>query len=197
MTSNINQEIKIDCKDIILREYRLEDLDKLQELTWQPEIYTYLPGWNVERSERENWLRNYEIPENNRFLQQVAKKQKVDGLRLRLGITIKENEEFIGWCCTGPKEELPEPNREIMYGISKNHRNKGYTSQAVEGMINYLFQNTEVEYLNGIALKDNKSSNKVLQKNAFEQVGVVEIEEKIFNHYIIKKTISKCIQGSR
>jgi hypothetical protein len=31
----------IDCKDIILREYLIDDLDVFHSLTWQPEIYEY------------------------------------------------------------------------------------------------------------------------------------------------------------
>lgn len=45
-------ELIIDCKDIYLREYRLEDLKKLQEITWQPEVYEFLPGWNATIEDR-------------------------------------------------------------------------------------------------------------------------------------------------
>lgn len=34
--SILTDELIIDCKDIYLREYRIEDLEKLQEITWQP-----------------------------------------------------------------------------------------------------------------------------------------------------------------
>ncbi|WP_054957323.1 hypothetical protein [Paenibacillus dakarensis] len=74
--------LNIECEDIILREYQLEDLDELHELTWQPEIYEFLPGWNVEKEMRHNWLMNYEIPENNQFLQRVNDGLKVEDLRL-------------------------------------------------------------------------------------------------------------------
>ncbi|MFK4304829.1 RimJ/RimL family protein N-acetyltransferase [Paenibacillus sp. RC254] len=179
--------LSIECKDIILREYQLEDLNQLHELTWQPEIYGFLPGWNVEKEVRLDWLKNYEIPENNQFLKLVEEGLDVGDLRLRLGIVLKETGEFIGWCCSGIKDDLPAPNREIMYGISKEHRSKGYTTQAVQGIIQYLFDNTEIKELNAIALLENDASNRVIQKSNFKFVGEIEIDDEIYNHYKIHK----------
>ncbi|QYK63342.1 GNAT family N-acetyltransferase [Paenibacillus sp. S25] len=179
--------LSIECKDIILREYQLEDLNQLQVLTWQPEIYGFLSGWNVEKEVRLDWLKNYEIPENNQFLKRVEEGLDVGDLRLRLGIVLKETGEFIGWCCSGIKDDLPAPNREIMYGISKDHRSKGYTTQAVQGIIQYLFDNTEIKELNAIALLENGASNRVIQKSNFKFVGEIVIDDEIYNHFKIHK----------
>lgn len=65
---------------------------------------------------------------------------------LNLGIILKETNEFIGWCCTGPNDELPKPNREIGYAISKYHRNRGYTTQAVKGLIKYMFEKQMLKF---------------------------------------------------
>lgn len=186
--TNANYTLSIVCKDIILREYQVGDLERLNEITWQPEIYEYLPGWNVEKEVRLGWLQNYEIPENNKFLRRVEKGHRVNDLRLRLGITLKENGEFIGWCCSGIKDEIAAPNREIMFGISKEHRSKGYASQAVQGITKYLFDNTEIEELNAIVLLVNGPSNRVIQKNNFKLVEEIKIDDDNYNHYRILKT---------
>jgi RimJ/RimL family protein N-acetyltransferase len=135
----------IDCKDVYLREYTPDDLEQFHSLTWQPEIHEYLTGWNVSKEQREDWLINYEIPGNKQFLNAVSESGDIGNLRLRLGIILKTTREFIGWCCTGIKGELPAPNREMMFAISKDHRGKGYTTQATEGLTKYLFENTNVE----------------------------------------------------
>lgn len=178
----------IECKDIILREYRYEDLDDIHTLTWQPEIYEFLTGWNVSKEQRKEWLLNYELKENQQFLKAVAKDGDVKDLRLRLGIILKETGAFIGWCCTGMLDISPHPGREIMYGISKSHRNKGYTTQAAQGLIEYLFDNTNVQILIAIALIRNTPSNRVIQKCGFEFQSVFEHEKKKFNYYIMSKT---------
>jgi RimJ/RimL family protein N-acetyltransferase len=111
----------------------------------------------------------------------------IGDLYLRLAIVLKENDEFIGWCCSGIKDELPAPNREIMYGISKHFRNRGFTTQAVQGITQYLFENTNVEVLNAIALLTNQASNKVIQKCNFEWLNMIEIEDEPYNHYQLRK----------
>lgn len=48
----------IDGEDIVLREFRLEDLDELYALTLQPEITDYLPDWIGTREQYEDWMVN-------------------------------------------------------------------------------------------------------------------------------------------
>lgn len=74
-----------------------------------------------------------------------------------------------------------------MFAISKDHRGKGYTTQALQGMINYLFENTNVEVLSAIALIRNVPSNKVIQKCGFNFQDIIEIDDEIFNFYKLKK----------
>lgn len=40
----MNEEIMIDWGEIILREYRMEDVQALYEITLQPEVYQFSPG---------------------------------------------------------------------------------------------------------------------------------------------------------
>ncbi len=111
----------------------MEDVDALYELTSQPEVYEFLPDWRSTRAQRLDWVTNYEIPENKEFLSAVP---HISGHNyLRLGMILKDTGEFIGFCNTGMKEELREPNREIAYAISKHYRNRGYTTRAVKGLL--------------------------------------------------------------
>lgn len=170
----------IECEDIVLKEFQLEDLDELYSLTLQTEITDILPDWKATKEQRKEWLINMHMKSNKEFLEVVP---NVGEQWLTLGIILKETNEFIGWCCTGPCDELPKPNREIGYAISKYHRNKGYMTQAVQGLIRYLFENTNVAALNAIALADNAPSNKVIQKCGFKYIDNVKIGEREFYHY--------------
>ncbi|GIN86295.1 N-acetyltransferase [Heyndrickxia sporothermodurans] len=181
----MNNLFTIDCGEIVLREFRMEDVDSIYEITSQPEVYEFLPNWRSTREQRLNWVTNYEIPGNKKFLAAVP---NIGGANyLKLGIILKETGEFIGFCNTGIKEELNKPNREIAYAISKHYRNRGYTTKAAKGLINYLFENTDVERLNAVVLPHNISSNKVIQKCGFRMNGNVEIEGEQHNHYILSK----------
>lgn len=177
----------IECEDIILREFLPSDLESFHSLTWQPEIHDYLPGWNVSKEQREEWFFNYELPENKQFLSAVSHNEDIGALRLRMAIILKESGELIGWCCSGIKDELPSPNREIMYAISRDYRNKGLTTQAARGLITFLFEKTNTKTLNAIALTANLSSNKVILKCGFTFQNVVELDDEPYNHYTLEK----------
>lgn len=181
----MNNLFTIDCGEIVLREFRIEDVDAIYELTSQPEVYKYLPDWRSTKEQRLNWVTNYEIPDNKKFLAAVP---NLSGANyLKLGIILKETGEFIGFCNTGIKEELSEPNREIVYAISKSHRSRGYTTKAARGLIQYLFEHTEVEQLNTVVLPHNISSNKVIQKCGFRLNGEIEIDGQTHYHYTLNK----------
>ncbi|WP_411346443.1 GNAT family N-acetyltransferase [Paenibacillus sp. WLX1005] len=183
-SNHLEQEVfTIDCGEIMLREFVSADLDEFHRLTWQPDIYTYLPGWNVSREQREEWFIHYELPENRQFLEAVANNNDIGDLRLRLAIILKQTGALIGWCCSGIKEELPEPNREIMYAVSKDYRSKGYATTASQGMIRYLFDHTSIHTLSAIALVENNPSNQVITKCGFQFQSIVKIDEEQYRYY--------------
>lgn len=46
----MNDLFTIDCGEILLREFRIEDVDAIYELTSQPEVYEFLPDWRSTRA---------------------------------------------------------------------------------------------------------------------------------------------------
>ncbi|AEI43676.1 GNAT family N-acetyltransferase [Paenibacillus mucilaginosus] len=178
----------MECKDIVLREYAVGDLDALYVLTQEPEIMAFLPDWNVPKDTRREWMTRFEIPENRRFLQAVQEGGRIGELRLRLGIHSKTTGEFIGWCCTGMKEELSPPIREMVYAVSPLHRKKGYAAQAVQGLIRFLFDHTDTAELCALALPHNKASLRVIEKCGFVFWDTVEIGRETYNYYKLGKT---------
>ena len=185
---NMNDLFTIDCGEILLREFRIEDVDAIYALTSQPEVYEFLPDWRSTREQRLDWVTNYEIPDNKVFLANIP---NIGEGWLKLGIVLKETNEFIGFCNTGINEELSGPNREVAYAISKYYRNKGYTTQAVKGLVNYLFKNTNVEQLNAVVVPSNIASNKVIAKCGFHLQGDVEIDDQLYYHYTLKNIAKK------
>ncbi|WP_324659312.1 GNAT family N-acetyltransferase [Bacillus cereus] len=179
---------KIDCGDIYLQEFTVKDAESIYNISNQSEIEKFLPDWKSAKEQRVNWVVNYEIPENKAFLHAVRTTTNIDDHILKLGIFKKTTNEFIGWCCTGIKDELPLPNREIMYAVSSEYHNNGYATKATKGMINYLFGKTNVDHLNAIALINNVASNKVIEKFGFIYKSQQRIENQICNHYILRRS---------
>ncbi len=178
--------LTIDCGEIFLREYTIEDVGALYELTLQPEVHEFLPDFKSTKEQRLEWVKDYEIPQNKSFLASVPAIE--EDAYLRLGIFLKETGKFIGFCMTGVKPQLPKPNREIVYAISKKYSGKGYTSSAVKTLITYLFKETNVEQLNAIALPHNIGSNKVIQKVGFLFKETIDIDNQKYHYYTLQKS---------
>ncbi|PGK33990.1 GNAT family N-acetyltransferase [Bacillus anthracis] len=179
---------RIDCGDIYMQEFTIKDAESIYKISNQPEIEKFLPDWKSTKEQRVNWVTNYEVPENKSFLDAVKHTSNVEEYSLKLGLFITSTNEFIGWCCTGMKEELPAPNREIMYAVSSEYHNNGYATKATKGLINYLFEKTNVDLLNAIALINNVASNKVIEKCGFTYKNQLNIENQLYNHYILSKS---------
>ncbi|WP_243156370.1 GNAT family N-acetyltransferase [Clostridium sp. C8-1-8] len=180
-----NKVFTIECKNIILREYQVEDLDAIYNITLQPEIREFLPDWIATKEKRREWLTKYELKENREFFDAVP---NIEEQILRLGIILKETNELIGWINSGVKEELPKPNREIGYGISNAFTCKGYVTEAAQGLIKYLFDKTNTEVLNATALTYNIPSNKVIKKCGFRLVKNIYIDNKEYYYYKLSKS---------
>ncbi|KIL53152.1 GNAT family N-acetyltransferase [Jeotgalibacillus campisalis] len=181
------QLFKIDCGALYLQEFSLEEAEIISTIANQPAIREFLPDWSSTTEQREEWLTHYEIPANKAFLE-AASQGNIGEHFLKLGVFIKATDECIGWCCSGIKEELPEPNREIVYALSERFQGKGYATKAVQGLINYLFNETNTEILNAIALPRNVSSSNVIKRCGFTFEGVQTIDDEPHHHYLLKKT---------
>ncbi|MBF7149127.1 GNAT family N-acetyltransferase [Bacillus toyonensis] len=179
---------RIDYGDIYLQEFTMKDAESIYKISNQPEIEKFLPDWKSTKEQRVNWIINDEIPANKAFLEAVKTTNNIGNHMLKLGIFKEATNEFIGWCCTGIKEELPTPNREIMYAISSEYQNNGYATKATKGLIDYLFKKTNVNVLNAIALIKNVPSNKVIEKCGFTYMSQQTIENRLFNHYVLSKS---------
>ncbi|MDT0159028.1 GNAT family N-acetyltransferase [Bacillus sp. AG4(2022)] len=192
MKQKASEELfRIDCEDIYLQEFSIEDAIHIYRISNQPEIFKFLPDWKSTKEQRIDWVTNYEMPANKAFLDAAKRTANIEGHFLKLGVFIKETNELIGWCCTGIKDELPIPNREIMYAISNDYQRKGYATKASIGLIDYLFTNTNVGILNAVALINNVSSNKVIEKCKFTYQGQLTLENERYNHYILSKSMWK------
>ncbi|HDR4898661.1 TPA: GNAT family N-acetyltransferase [Bacillus cereus] len=185
---SVTNLFRIDCGEIYLQEFTVEDAESIYNISNQPEIEKFLPDWKSTKEQRINWVVNYEILENKAFLHAVRITTNIDDHILKLGIFKKTTNEFIGWCCTGIKDELPAPNREIMYAVSSEYHNNGYVTKATKGLINYLFEKTNVDVLNAIALINNVASNKVIEKCGFIYLSEQEIANQLYNHYQLSKS---------
>ena len=68
---------------------------------------------------------------------------------------------------------------EIAYGLNPNERGKGYGTEAVQLVVDYLFLSKDLARIQAIADVRNKASQRVLEKAGFQREGT--IRKSIFN----------------
>ena len=71
---------------------------------------------------------------------------------------------------------LPDRSGQVMIGYftDKKFEGRGYASEAVESLTNWIFENPSVRVIVADTLSDAPASQKVLQKNGFKPAGTVE-----------------------
>lgn len=86
------------------------------------------------------------------------------------GIFDKYNGTLYGTAGAGKHDDLQEP--EIFYTLLPEARGKGYATEAVKAITNWVFQNYKIPYLIATAGVDNVPSQKVLERCGYQFIDI-------------------------
>ncbi|MCS7463322.1 GNAT family N-acetyltransferase [Paenibacillus doosanensis] len=157
----LNQPLGFATESLKLRMFTEDDYDKLFALTRQTEITDLLPDWKMTEEQLQRFLK-FVIRSYNTF--------QASDVRILLAMEEKMSGDLIGWCGVFPNDKLEAKDREIAYAISKDFRNRGYATEAVQGMAAFIWGCTELEEIVAIVKPFNKASRRVLKKSGFERL---------------------------
>lgn len=147
--------IIIKTKRLILRPFCQDDLFDFYEyakVDGVGQMAGWLPHKNLEESKE---ILDMFIEGKNQFA--IVYNNKVIG---SIGIE-KYNEKEL--------DELSSlQGREIGYVLAKDYWNQGLMSEAVDGVIEYLFEKIKLDFVVGGFFKRNSRSKRVQEKNGFE-----------------------------
>jgi RimJ/RimL family protein N-acetyltransferase len=141
----------LEGKLVNLRIVEKEDLKLVAEWLSNPEVFgVYNPLMQISRSELE---KNYDNapPENRWFFIETKDKSKVGEIGHFLDGRL--------W--------------EIGYSIAPNERGKGYATEAVTIMVDYIFLSKEIVRIQAHIDPRNIASQKVVEKNGFKKEGLI------------------------
>lgn len=62
---------------------------------------------------------------------------------------------------------------EIGYRINPKERNKGYTTEATQLLVNHMFRTLDIERIESVTDVENIPSQRVLEKNGFKREGML------------------------
>ena len=149
--------VVLTTKRLILREWKEDDLD---------DFYEYAKVEGV--GERAGWHHHESIQKTKEILDDFIKEDKV------FAIVLKENNKVIGSLGVeryGMEKELTEFNgykgREIGYVLSKDYWGQGLMPEAVKAIIDYLFNELDLDFLTCGYYLFNNQSRRVQEKCGF------------------------------
>jgi ribosomal-protein-alanine N-acetyltransferase len=163
---------KFETKRLFLRGFKEDDAQDVFEYSKDEEVVKYLT-WNVHKSVEDS-------------------KASITSYLMQPGIyaiVLKESEKVIG-CIDF--SFLDDKKATFGYVLNKKYWNKGYMSEALSIIIDYLFNDCGVEEIIGKCETENIASAKVMEKcnmKWFRRVDGETINKKVsnYNHFSIKK----------
>jgi diamine N-acetyltransferase len=149
----------LEGKTVNLRVMERDDVDFMVECRNNLDFWgEYAPvGEQISKSE---WLRYFDSPSNFSILTEWKTfiVQKKDGNKI--GIV---NHHL----------NLPYKWVEIAYFLAPSERGKGYGTEAVQLIVDYLFLSKELARIHAIADVKNKASQRVLERTSFQREGTM------------------------
>jgi ribosomal-protein-alanine N-acetyltransferase len=143
----------LEGKNVNLRIMNREDLSLLTEYENNPEFWGELAVYPFQQKSRTDWEKEYDKrpPEENWFF--IEKK---DGTRIGTIFHFLEGRLLT-----------------IGYAIVKSERRKGYCTEAVRIMVDYLFLSKDIVRIQALTDLKNAASKKILEEVGFKREGTI------------------------
>ena len=156
----------LETERLRLRKFTMEDAEEVFR-NW---------GSDDEVSKYVRWATHKNIDDTKVYLESVMDKYKNNGFEW--GITLKETGELIGAMVAFINEE--DNRYELGYNTAKKYWRKGYTTEALRAVMNYLINDLGIKKFRCSHAKENPASGAVMQKVGFKYVkdGWVEKFDK-------------------
>lgn len=178
----MNHGFTIVANSVMLRPFTSQDQAALAALTHQPEITDMLPDWKMSEEQLSEFLQ---------FVVGSYEQFNPQDVRIMLAVIHQESQQLIGWCGVFPNDMLDPSDREVAYAISRDHRNKGYITEAVRALTTYLFEHTSLNRIVGIVKTYNPASRKVLEHTGFQYVNRRSLSDgEVYEYFELNSTKS-------
>ncbi|MBQ6438919.1 MAG: GNAT family N-acetyltransferase [Mogibacterium sp.] len=147
----------IEGDSIVLHGITRDDADSLRELTESGAVYRFLPTFLFEKK--------YDSIEYviDHLYDECFRESII------LGIYLKDNGNFCGIAeMYGFRDEIHKIS--VGYRLLERSWGQGVASKALSMMIDYLYNETDIEIITASTMIENRASARVLEKNGFDLV---------------------------
>lgn len=152
----------ISLENIVLTKFNENDYLDLFEYASNKEVVKFL-----------TWIQYKSIDEAKDYLKNIA--CKYDNKTFRWAIRYKENNKLIG-CIDVVSLDLNKEEVELGYVLNPKYQNKGLMSEALRGVIKYLFNEVLINKIKIRCNVDNIASYKVMKNASFKDMNIIRVE---------------------
>ena len=158
--------MKIETERLILREFVMEDWERILEYQSDP-LYLRYYEWTERTPESVQEFVGW-------FLDNQKEQPR---LKFQLAVTLKSNSLLIGNCGVR-KDEIDSHEADIGYELDPKHWNRGYATEATHAIVGFGFRHFGVHRIWANCVADNAASAHVLEKLGMKPAG--RLREKEF-----------------
>ncbi|MEM7128248.1 MAG: GNAT family N-acetyltransferase [Chloroflexota bacterium] len=153
---------------LLIRDLEMGDLEEIHAFKSDREANQYTDFATDSLAETKAWL------EGTIYHNELAPRSSHN-----CAIVLQETGEVLGWIGFGSAGEGKQAWGEIDfgYGLIREHWNHGYMTEALQGMIDFIFAMTDTQSLFGECDANNRASARVMEKSGLSLVARYQNEE--------------------
>jgi len=148
----------IECDKCILREWKDSDLESLVK---------HANNYKIASNMRDLFPHPYTLKDGQVWIK-IASNEKFG---YYFAITI--DDDAVGGIGLTVGEDIERISAEVGYWLGEEYWGKGITSSALNGIVNYGFEDLSLERIFSLPLENNIASRRVLEKNGFKLEGIL------------------------
>ncbi|MGB9980236.1 GNAT family N-acetyltransferase [Methanobacterium sp.] len=172
----------IKCDKCILRKWKSSDLENLVKNA---------NNCNVASTLRDAFPCPYTIEDGEEWIEFAGNEEWGHNF----AITV--NDEAVGGIGLIVGKDIERKSSEVGYWLGEDHWGKGITSSALEGIVQFAFNDLRLERVFAVPLEHNIASRKVLEKNNFVLEGILRNSVvkagQIHNQALYAKIRESCV----
>ncbi len=162
--------MKLMTKRLVLRKPSLKDAKDLAKNGNEKSMFYFT--WYIPYP--------FTIPKAKKIIKWLNKKSRKKSLEtIAFCIVPKDENKAVGIVDIYDIDKR-DKKAKIGYWIGKRYRGKGFTSEAVKGVLNLAFDKLKLNKVSADTLIDNYSSNALLGKLGFRRIGIKK-KDKVIN----------------
>jgi RimJ/RimL family protein N-acetyltransferase len=146
-------------KNTVIRDFEQKDAENIFRIVREKNILRFMPDWAGNRTSPQDYYRYIDWYQ--------TQKDSIDVyVNKRYAIALSDTDEMIGMIGIGLEDTLNEV--EIAFFMSEKYQRHGYTEEAVDALVEWCFNVSDIKYLILTIDCGNIPSNKLAEKCEFE-----------------------------